>query len=161
MQTRKSRDKDVDGGGVPLPAQHCVRLRCEDGWVDDKTGVVHDQRDSLRGPHVAAPHGCAGPGLLGVLVNKHHLSDSQAFEGALVAGQAAGAAAHHPAAAGATGRDPLGTGTAGPGRRASISLAVCTQNNGQCLKLVEFCLKSQLSCLTFQKHIQHPVQSNL
>lgn len=114
------------GRDAALPAQHGVGLRCEDGWIDDEASVVHYQRDSLRAPHAAAAHGRSGSGLLGVLVNKHHLSDSEALEGALGAGQAAGAAAHHAAAAGAAGGDPLRSGTAGPGRRAAISLTVCT-----------------------------------
>ena len=113
--------------GIVSPAQHGVWLRDEDGGVHHEARVVHDESDPLGPPDAADAQaggdGGGGGGLLGVLVDVHHLAHAQALEGPLGAGQAAVAAAQHPAAAGAAGRHPLGPRAAGPrGRGAGLPL---------------------------------------
>lgn len=110
-----------------VPAQHGIGLCSEDGRIDYKTRVVNNQSDSFWGPNVSVSDGGTCSSLLGILVDENHFSNSQAFERAFSAGQAAVAAAYHPAAAGAAGRDSLRPWTTGPRWWATISFTVYTQ----------------------------------
>lgn len=47
-------NRSEKAGGRSVPSQHGVRLGGEDGGIDHKSGVVHDQRDSFSQPGATA-----------------------------------------------------------------------------------------------------------
>lgn len=107
-----------------VPAQHGIGLCSEDGRIYYKACVVNNQSDPFWGPNVSVSDSGTGSSLLGILVDKDHFSNTQAFEGAFSTGQAAVTTAHHPTTTGATGRDSLRPWTTGPWWWATISITV-------------------------------------